>query len=154
MAQRAPPDADIDRVRRLARADHGLAVVATSRPDGSIQCSVVNAGVMEHPVSRLPVVAFVSIGSAARLRYLRRAPQATVVFRAGWEWVAVEGVVGLAGPEDSFPGISPEEIPRLLRDIFTAAGGSHDNWEEYDRVMAEERRTAVFVAMERIYPNR
>jgi hypothetical protein len=41
----------------------------------------------------------------------------------------------------------------LLRDVFTAAGGKHDDWAEYDRVMAEERRTVVFVSPVRIYSN-
>ena len=39
----------------------------------------------------------------------------------------------------------------LLRDIFTAAGGTHDDWDTYDRVMREERRTAVLIAPTRTY---
>jgi hypothetical protein len=42
-------------------------------------------------------------------------------------------------------------VRRLLRDIFTAAGGTHDDWDTYDRVMAEERRTAVLIQPERVY---
>jgi hypothetical protein len=38
-----------------------------------------------------------------------------------------------------------------LRDIFTAAGGAHDDWDAYDRTMLEQRRTAVFVVPSRIY---
>ena len=41
----------------------------------------------------------------------------------------------------------------LLRAVFTAAGGTHDNWDEYDRVMAEQRRTVVLVAPTRVYSN-
>ena len=33
---------------------------------------------------------------------------------------------------------------------FAAAGGSHEDWDEYDRVMAAEHRTAVFVHPTRI----
>jgi hypothetical protein len=33
----------------LAAPDQGLAVVATRRADGTIQASLVNAGVLEHP---------------------------------------------------------------------------------------------------------
>ena len=36
-------------------------------------------------------------------------------------------------------------------EIFTAAGGTHDDFDEYDRVMAEERRVAVLVEPERVY---
>jgi hypothetical protein len=37
--------------------------------------------------------------------------------------------------------------------VFVAAGGSHEDWQEYDRVMAEQHRTVVLVAPERIYTN-
>ena len=35
-----------------------------------------------------------------------------------------------------------------------AAGGRHENRQEYDRVMAEQRRTAVLIDPNRIYSNR
>ena len=41
----------------------------------------------------------------------------------------------------------------LLSAIFSAAGGTHDDWDEYDRVMAEQRRTVVLVAPTRVYSN-
>jgi PPOX class probable F420-dependent enzyme len=140
-------------VRRLAAADHGLAVVATLRQDSSIHCSVVNAGVLAHPSTGRPVVALVAMGGSRKLAHLRRRPQATVVFRAGWQWVDVEGRTSLAGPDDPLGGFDSGRIPQLLRDIFTAAGGTHEDWATYDRVMAEERRTAVLVEMERVYSN-
>jgi hypothetical protein len=113
---------DVDRVRRLAASDHGLAVVSTIRRDNSIQSSVVSAGVLDHPLTGSPVVAFVAIGGSRKLAHLRRCPQATVVFRAGWQWVAIEGRTSLAGPDDPFNGFDSSRIPQLLRDIFTAAG--------------------------------
>ena len=54
----------------------------------------------------------------------------------GWQWVAVEGAVEIVGPDDPQPGVDAEGLRRLLRAIFTAAGGTHDDFEEYDRVMA------------------
>jgi hypothetical protein len=51
----------------------------------------------------------------------------------------------LAGPDDELPGLESVQVPQLLRDVFTAAGGTHDDWDEYDRTMAAERRTAVLV---------
>lgn len=72
---------DLDTVRDFVGRDHGLAMVATTREDGSVQASVVNAGVLAHPVT----------------------------------------------------------------------GGTHDDFEEYDRVMKEDRRCAVLVHPERIY---
>jgi PPOX class probable F420-dependent enzyme len=137
----------------LVRQDHGLVVVSTSRADGSIQSSVVNAGVIDHPVTGHPVVAFVAAGVAHRLRNLRARPRTTVVMRAGWQWVGVEGPVELAGPDDPLEGIDDERRRLFLRQIFTAAGGSHEDWDEYDRVMRDERRVAVLVAPERVFGN-
>jgi hypothetical protein len=37
--------------------------------------------------------------------------------------------------------------------VFSAAGGTHDDWDEYDRVMAGEERLAVLVRPERVYSN-
>lgn len=146
-----PSREDVERVRRLAAADHGLAVLSTLRQDATIHCSVVNAGVLHHPLTGRPAVALVAIGGSRKLAHLRRRPRATIVFRAGWQWVAVEGPTSLVGPDDSLKGLDPSRIRQLLRDIFTAAGGIHDDWATYDRVMAEERRTAVFLEMERVY---
>jgi PPOX class probable F420-dependent enzyme len=145
--------ADMDLVRRLVAADQGLAIVNTTRKDGTVQASLVNAGVTAHPVGGGDVVAFVARGDALKLRHLRRRAYANVVFRAGWEWVAVEGATTLIGLDDPLDGFDPADLPALLRTIFAAAGGTHDDWEEYDRVMATERRTAVLVVPERISSN-
>ncbi len=144
---------DLDAFAKLVPLDHGLVVVSTARTDGTIQSSVVNAGVLEHPLRGQSVVAFVAAGSSQRLRNLRARPHATVVVRAGWQWAGVEGPVELAGPDDHLDGIDDERVRVLLREIFTAAGGMHDDWNEYDRVMANERRVAVLVDPLRIYGN-
>jgi hypothetical protein len=145
--------ADLQLVRRLAAADKGLAIISTTRPDGTVHSSLVNAGVFDHPLTKEPSVAFVAAGKAHKLRLLAASGRANAVFRAGWEWVSVEGPVDIIGPDHPRAGFPPEGIPQLLRDIFTAAGGTHDNWAEYDRVMAEERRTAVFISPTRITTN-
>jgi len=142
---------DIDRVRRFVGKDNGLVVVSTTRADGSIQSSVVNAGVLDHPITGAPVVGLVVQGGAAKLRHLRARPQATVTYRAGWEWVTVEGTCELAGPDDPMEGVDAERLRLLLREIFTAAGGTHDDFDEYDRVMAAEHRTAVLLSPARVY---
>jgi PPOX class probable F420-dependent enzyme len=128
-------------------------VFATTRADGSVQASVLNAGVMPDPLGGGDVVACVVRGGTAKVANLRRRPRATVVFRAGWEWVAVEGATVIIGPDDPVAGFPSERLPGLLRDVFTAAGGTHDNWDEYDRVMADERRAAVLVKPERVTSN-
>jgi PPOX class probable F420-dependent enzyme len=145
--------AGLEAVRRLASADHGLAVVAVPRGDGSIHASVVNAGVFDDPIGGEPRVVFVAVGTAIKLRLLRHTPRATIVFRAGWEWVAVEGAARLIGPDDVPDGFTAERVPELLRDVFTAAGGTHDDWDAYDRVMREEGRVAVLVTPRKVYGN-
>ena len=143
--------ADLAAFAALVPLDHGLVVVSTSRGDGSIQSSVVNAGVLDHPVTGRAVVGFVASGSSRRLTHLRARPRATIVIRAGWRWAGVEGPTELAGPDDRLEGIEGDDLRVLLRDIFTAAGGTHEDWDEYDRVMAEERRVAVLLDPERAY---
>ena len=57
----------------------------------------------------------------------------------------------LCGPDDPVPGVDAEGLRLLLRAVFTAAGGTHDDWDAYDAAMARERRTAVLVTPERVY---
>ena len=77
---------------RIVALDHGLSVVTTVRADGSIQASVVNAGVLTHPLTGANVVGFVAQGGSHKLAYLRADARSTVVVRAGWQWAAVEGL--------------------------------------------------------------
>jgi hypothetical protein len=78
----------------------------------------------------------------------------TVVFRSGWDWVAVEGTVELAGPDDPLVGLDASDLPRLLRQIYAAAvGGTEDQWRELDESMAQERHVAVLVRPMRVYSN-
>ncbi len=145
--------ADLDLVRRIGAADHWLAVVATTRADGSVHASLVNAGILDDPVTGRPVVGLVAAGGTRKLTHLRRSGRATVVWRSGWEWVAVEGPVRIAGPDDPLDGVPAEEVPSLLRAVFRDAGGTHEDWDEYDRVMAAQRRAAVLVEPARITSN-
>jgi PPOX class probable F420-dependent enzyme len=145
--------ATLEDVRRLVALDHGLATVSTVRPTGDVQSTVVNAGVVAHPVTGEDVVGFVARAATRKVAHLRARPAASVVWRAGWAWVTVEGTTELCGPDDELKGVDGEGRRLLLRAIFTAAGGDHEDWAEYDRVMAAERRTAVLVTPRRIYQN-
>ena len=142
---------DIGPFAALVPADHGLAVIGIALPDGSVHASVGNVGVLAHPVTGVTVVGLVAVGRARKVPLLRAHPRATVTLRAGWEWAAVDGPVELVGPDDPFPGIGADRLRVLLREIFTAAGGTHEDWDTYDRVMAAERRTAVLITPERLY---
>jgi PPOX class probable F420-dependent enzyme len=140
----------LDEAWALSRDDHGLTIVSTLRADQTIQASLVNAGVMNHPVTGERCLAFVTYGRV-KLANLRARPQLAATFRDGWKYATVEGTATLAGPDDPQPWLDPERLRLLLREIFTAAGGTHDDWAEYDRVMAEQRRTAALVTPTRVY---
>src|SRR5436305_807542 len=102
----------LDDVMEIGRREHCLMVVSTARADGTIQSSLVNAGVLAHPVTGDPVVAFVTYG-ATKLRNLRARPQVTLTARASWNWATVEGTAELIGPDDPHPAIDAERV-RLL----------------------------------------
>jgi PPOX class probable F420-dependent enzyme len=136
----------------LVPLDHGLCVLTTLRADGSAQSSVVNAGVLAHPRTGDPVVGLVA-GGRQKLRNLTADRRTTIVARADWQWCAVEGEAELIGPDHPHPDIDAETFRLLLRDVFRAAGGTHDDWDDYDRVMADERRVAVLISPRRVYGN-
>ncbi|EUA09899.1 PPOX class putative F420-dependent enzyme family protein [Mycobacterium kansasii 732] len=137
----------------LAAADKGLAVVSTVRATGTVQASLVNVGLLTHPAGGGSVLGFTTYGKV-KLTNLRARPQLAVTFRNGWRWATVEGRAELVGPEDSQPWLSDgEQLRLLLRDVFIAAGGTHDDWDEYDRVMAAERRAVVLIEPTRVYGN-
>jgi PPOX class probable F420-dependent enzyme len=127
--------------------------MSTLRADGTIQSTVVNAGVMRHPLTADQCVALVAAGGTRKLAHLRSDRRCTIVVRAGWQWAAVEGHAETIGPDDPHPDVDADALRRLLRDIFQAAGGTHDDWDTYDRVMAEERRAAVLITPSRVYSN-
>ncbi|MGY1592493.1 TIGR03618 family F420-dependent PPOX class oxidoreductase [Geodermatophilus sp. SYSU D00965] len=144
----------LDDVSALAAQESHLAVVSTVRADSTVQASVVNAGVLPHPATGAPVLGFVTYGPV-KLANLRARPQVTLTVRHGWQWATVEGRAQLAGPDDLQPWLTdPDRLRLLLREVFTAAGGRHDDWAGYDRVMVEQRRTAVLVEPVRVYSNR
>jgi PPOX class probable F420-dependent enzyme len=136
----------------LGRSEQGLAIVSTLRADSTIQSSLVNVGVLEHPSTGVPVLGFVTYGKV-KIANIRARPQVTTTFKNGWQWATVEGTGELAGPDDPQPWLDPERLRLLLRDVFAGAGGQHDDWDEYDRVMAEQRRTVVLVTSTRVYSN-
>jgi PPOX class probable F420-dependent enzyme len=137
----------------LATADHGLAVVSTVRADATVQASLVNVGLLPHPATGEPALGFTTYGKV-KLANLRARPQLAVTFRNGWQWATVEGRAELAGPDDGQPWLKDaDQLRLLLREVFTAAGGTHDDWDEYDRVMAKERRGVVLIAPTRVYSN-
>ncbi|CAN5224083.1 PPOX class F420-dependent oxidoreductase [soil metagenome] len=143
----------LDDAVALAKDDSGLVVISTVRADGTVQASLVNASLIAHPATGAQALAFVTYGKV-KLANLRARPSLAATFRRGWQWATVEGPAELAGPDDPADWLtSSDQLRLLLRDVFTAAGGTHDDWDEYDRVMAAQGRTLVFVTPTRVYSN-
>ena len=138
--------------QRLA-GDHHLAVLVTNRPGrDEPDVAVVNAAVIDHPVTGERVLAFVA-RPGIKLSNLRRLRHATLVARAGWEWAAASGSVELAGPDDLDVDLDGESRRALLRQIYSSAGGRHPDLDAYDDVMRTERRCAVLLHPSRIWSN-
>ncbi|WP_025737136.1 TIGR03618 family F420-dependent PPOX class oxidoreductase [Mycobacterium genavense] len=137
----------------LAAGESGLAVISTVRADGTVQASLVNVGLLPHPRTGEPVLGFTTYGKV-KLANLRARPQLAATFRNGWQWATAEGYAELVGPDNAQPWLADsDQLRLLLREVFTAAGGTHDDWDEYDRVMALERRAVVLIAPTRVYSN-
>ncbi len=141
-------------VRQFLATETGLATISTTQKDGRVLSSIANCGVIQHPLTGADCVALVSTGRAARLGHVRRGSEVTIAIRRGWNWLAVTGQADLIGPSDPATGIHAEDLRLLLRQIYEAAGGTHDDLEEYDREMVRDGRTAVLVEPARIISNR
>jgi hypothetical protein len=140
-------------MRRRLADDRHLAVLITTRPGrDEPQVAVVNAAIIDHPGTGVPVIALVA-RPGAKLANLRRHPKITVVAQAGWEWVSAYGDTELSGPDDPHPLFDAESQRLLLRHIYEAAGGNHPDLNVYDQAMLDERRCAVLIHPTRIWSN-
>ena len=94
-------------------------------------------------------MAVVVRGDTVKLRNLERDARCTVLtVQPDWrKSVTVEGTAELHGPNNT----DAEVLRLLLRAAFVAAGGTHDDWDEYDRVMKEQTRVVVLVTPVRVY---
>jgi hypothetical protein len=64
----------LEEAASLARHDRGLVVISTLRANGTIQASLVNAGVIAHPASGETVLGLVTAGRV-KLANLRARPR-------------------------------------------------------------------------------
>ena len=144
---------DIEIFSNYLSEETGLVTVSTTQVDGKVLSSVVNCGMIEHPLTGATCVAFVSGSRAARLKHIDRGSQVTITARRGWAWSSVTGPADLIRPEQVPETIDKEQMRLLLREVFHAAGGVHDDLEEYDRTMLQEGRVVVCVTPERVLGN-
>ncbi len=122
-------------------------VVTTFRRSGAAQMSILRCGPYRDGVT------FVVRGSTAKRANLRRDPRCTVMaLKPDWSGFAV--VEGTATIHD-WGNTDPEELRVMLREAYSACGGGeHPDWDEYDRVMREERRAVVLVRPGHVYGSR
>jgi PPOX class probable F420-dependent enzyme len=133
---------DLDRARDFVRANH-RGVLATRRPDGSIQLTPVLA-----TVDAEGRVVISTRETAYKTRYLRRDPWAQVcVFteRFFGEWVVVEGTAEV---------VSLPEAMEPLIDYYESFPGENPDWDDYRERMRRERRVLVRITLERAGPDR
>ena len=119
------------------------AVVTTIGRSGLPQATIVRAGPYEG------TMAFVVRGGTVKLANLKRDDRCTVLV-AKPDWTRYATVEGRAATHRQ-DNTGEEELRLLLRRVFSAAGGTHSDWEEFDRVMREEARAVVLVTRERVY---
>ena len=124
-------------------ANHN-AVCTTFRRNGAAQLSIVTSGLYGGGA------AFTTTADRAKHRNLARDPRCTLlVSHADWRpFLVLEGNATVLS-QDNTPA---EELRVAFREVFRAASGrEHPNWDEYDRVMVEDRRVIVIVTPEHVY---
>ena len=133
---------DYEEARRFMEANH-RGIVTTYRRSGTPQMSILLAGPFRGGA------AFVAREATAKVNNLRRDPRCAVLtVSAGWSsYVVVEGTAEVL----SWDNTDHEELRLLLREVYGACGGDHPDYEEFDRVMREERRVVVIVRPGSVY---
>ena len=112
----------VEQFAQLAGREQGLVVISTVRSDGSVQSSLVNAGVMPHPISGQSSLAFVTYGRV-KLANLRLRPQLAATARAGWEWITIEGQAEIIGPDDPHDGVDSDRSGRCYARLSLPPAG-------------------------------
>ena len=132
-----------EHVRAFTTENH-QGVLTCFRRNGAAQVSIVTCGAYEDGV------AFTTTGDRAKLHNLRRDPRCSLlVSHPDWRpFVVLEGSARVLSPGTT----DTEELRQALRGVYRAASGQdHPNWEEYDRAMVQDRRSAIIVVPDHIY---
>jgi PPOX class probable F420-dependent enzyme len=123
--------------------EHHRAVLATRRSDGSPQMSPVTCGL--DPEGRVIVS---SRETAMKTKNAARdAAVSIMVFTDAFfgQWIQVDGTVEVIR--------LPDAMERLV-DYYRSISGEHPDWDEYRRVMGEERRVILAITPQRAGPDR
>ena len=134
----------LDENIRVFLANTNRGVLTTFRRDGAAQMSIVTCGPYRDGL------AFTTTASRAKLLNLKRDPRCSLLVsnENWWGFVVLDGMAQIISAENS----SADEYRNALRDVYrTASGEEHSNWDEYDRAMLDDRRSAVIVIPDRTY---
>ena len=130
-------------VERFVDSNHN-AVLTTFRGNGAAQMSIVTAGAFRGGV------AFATTAGRAKLHNLKRDPRCSLmVAEDRWSrYVVFEGRAEIMSSDAT----DADELRLAFRDVYRAAADKeHPDWEEYDRAMIDERRSAVLVLPDHMY---
>ncbi|MEU1126158.1 PPOX class F420-dependent oxidoreductase [Streptomyces sp. NPDC005899] len=130
-------------LRLLGAHDGG--VLVTLKRDGRPQLSnVTHAYYPDEGVIRVSVTE-----DRAKTRNLRRDPRAGyhVTSDDRWAWTAVDATAELTPPAADPHDATVERLIDLYRDVR----GEHPDWDDYRRVMVEDRRVVLTLRIEHVY---
>jgi PPOX class probable F420-dependent enzyme len=133
---------DSDEARAFLRKHHH-GVLATTRRDGRVQLSPVDATIDD---AGRAVIS--SRETAYKVRNLRRTPRAAYCgFTDGFfgPWVQVEGPVEIISLPDAM-----EPLVAYYRSI----SGEHPDWADYRSAMVRDQRVIIAITIERAGPDR
>ena len=119
-----------------------VVVFTTYRRDGMPQQSLVTVGELNGGL------AFTTRSRNAKAYNLARDPRCAMMLVSPDRrtFAVLDGEAEVLGAHN----LDAEALRLKLREVFQAADGQHEDWDEYDRAMLEQRRVAVTLRPSRI----
>ena len=132
---------DLDRALQFV-SERATGVLLTIRSSGRPQASNIVYALDSEGVVRISVT-----DDRAKTANLRRDPRASLHVASDdfWQYVVVEADAELT-PVTTEPG---DLTSHELRQLYRAVSGEHDDWDDYDQAMIDQRRLVV-----RLHPTR
>lgn len=127
-------------------ASRDLGVLATLKRDGRPQLSHVNYALD----AAAKTVRMSVTDDRAKVQNLRRDPRASLFVSSpdGWAYAVLEGAVDLSAVAAAPTDAAADELVELYRAIRSE---DHPDWEEYRRVMVEDKRLVATLRIEHTY---
>ena len=119
-------------------------VVTSFRKNGQAQLSIVSCGPYRDGV------AFTVTSTRSKLWNLKRDPRCSILVSQEnwWGYVVLEGHAEILSADNT----GPEELRLALRGVYrTCSGEEHSNWEEFDKAMVDDKRSAIIVVPDQVY---